>query len=112
MTFESRITSQKYLNGIKVLNTEQRGRVLWQASINEGKDPNAQPLYDYEWSTDNNGNPVLQKVIPITWINEDMGIKAADTDWYKEVTLFDFDQSVNLINKWKIRRRKIVCNAL
>ncbi|MBX3252561.1 MAG: SusC/RagA family TonB-linked outer membrane protein [Chitinophagaceae bacterium] len=86
LTFESRITSQKYLNGIKVLNTEQRGRVLWQASINEGKDPNAQPLYDYEWSYDNNGNPVLEKVIPITWINEDMGIKGADTDWYKEVT--------------------------
>lgn len=86
LTFESRVTNQKYLNGIKVLNTDQRGRVLWQASINEGKDPNAQPLYDYEWSNDANGNPSLQRVIPITWINEEMGIKAGDTDWYKEVT--------------------------
>lgn len=86
LTYESRVTTQKYLNSIKVLNTEQRGRVLWQASINEGKDPNDQPLYDYEWTTDASGNPVLNKVIPITWINEEMGIKAADTDWYKEVT--------------------------
>src|SRR5690606_24472960 len=75
LTFESRVTTQKYLNRVKVLNTEQRGRALWQAAINEGKDPNAQPLYDYEWS-DNGGNPVLEKVIPITWINEEMGIKA------------------------------------
>lgn len=86
LTYESRLTTQKYMNGIKVLNTEQRGRVLWQASINEGKDPNAQPLYDYEWSNDAQGNPVLNKVIPITWINEEMGIRAADTDWYGEVT--------------------------
>ncbi len=86
LTFESRVTTQKYLNRIKVLNAEERGRVLWQASLNEGRDPNSQPLYDYEWSNDANGNPVLEKVIPITWINEEMGIKAADTDWYKEVT--------------------------
>lgn len=86
LVFDSRITTQKYLNKIKVLNTEQRGRAYWQAYINEGKDPDANPLYDYEWSNDNAGNPVLGKVIPITWINEEMGIKGANTDWYKEVT--------------------------
>lgn len=85
LTFDSRITTQKYLNKIKVLNTIQRGRAYWQAYINEGKDPNIHPLYTYDWS-DNNGNPVLNKVTPIEWINKDMGIKGANTDWWDEVT--------------------------
>src|SRR5690606_19890776 len=59
---------------------------MWQAFINEGNDPNNHPLYDYEWRYDNSGNPVLDKVIPIEWINEDLGIRSADTDWWDEVT--------------------------
>jgi TonB-linked SusC/RagA family outer membrane protein len=86
LTFDSRVTNQKYLNKIKVLNTIQRGQAYWQALINEGQDPNTHPLYDYEWSDDASGVPVLQKVIPIEWINQDLGIKSANTDWFKEVT--------------------------
>lgn len=86
ITFDSRVTTQKYQNTTKVLNTEQRGRAMWQAFINEGNDPNNHPLYDFEWRYDNNGVPVLDKVIPIEWINKELGIRAADTDWWDEVT--------------------------
>jgi TonB-linked SusC/RagA family outer membrane protein len=86
LTFDSRVTNQKYINKIKVLNTIQRGQAYWQALINEGQDPNTHPLYDYEWNDNAAGVPVLQKVIPIEWINEDLGIKSANTDWFKEVT--------------------------
>jgi TonB-linked SusC/RagA family outer membrane protein len=86
ITFDSRITTQKYQHTTEVLNTEQRGRAMWQAFINEGNDPSSHALYDYEWHYDNDGNPVLDKVIPIEWISEELGIKASDTDWWDEVT--------------------------
>jgi TonB-linked SusC/RagA family outer membrane protein len=85
LTFTSRMTSQYYRGAIDVLNTEQRGQAMWQAFINEGNDPNSHALYDFDWHYDANGNPVLDNVRPIEWINQEMGIRAADTDWYDEV---------------------------
>jgi TonB-linked SusC/RagA family outer membrane protein len=85
ITFDSRITTQKYQSITPVLNTEQRGRAMWQAFINEGNNPNDHPLYDFDWD-DNNGNPILNSVIPNEWISEELGIRAADTDWWDEVT--------------------------
>lgn len=86
ITFDSRMTTQKYQSITPVLNTEQRGKAMWQAFINEGNNPNDHPLYDFEWDYDNNGNPVLNRVIPKEWINEELGIRGADTDWWGEVT--------------------------
>ncbi len=86
ITFDSRVTTQKYQSITPVLNTEQRGRAMWQAFINEGNDPNDHPLYDYDWNYDGNGNPVLNRVIPNEWISQELGIRSADTDWWEEVT--------------------------
>lgn len=86
LTFESTITSQKYNNRMDVLNTEQRGQAMWRASINDGNDPNIQPVYDYEWHTDADGTPVLDRVIPIEWLSEELGIKGSDTDWWDEIS--------------------------
>ncbi|MEQ9438031.1 MAG: TonB-dependent receptor [Cyclobacteriaceae bacterium] len=86
ITFDSRITTQKYQSITPVLNTDQRGRAMWQAFINEGNDPNDHPLYDYDWNYDSNGNPVLNSVMPIEWISEELGIRSTDTDWWGEVT--------------------------
>ena len=86
ITFDSRVTTQKYQSITPVLNTGQRGRAMWQAFINEGNDPNDHPLYDYDWNYDNSGNPVLNNVIPKEWISEELGIRSTDTDWWDEVT--------------------------
>lgn len=86
ISFDSRITTQTYRSITDVLNTQQRGQAMWQAAINEGVNPNNHPHYDYEWQYDTNGNPVLNKILPIEWISEPLGIKATDTDWWKEVT--------------------------
>ena len=84
ITFDSRITTQSYQSEIDVLNTEQRGEAIWRAFINEGNDPSSHALYDYEWHYDGD-IPILDKVMPIEWINQEMGIKAADTDWWDEI---------------------------
>lgn len=84
ITFDSRITTQKYQGMIDVLNTEQRGEAIWRALINEGIEPSSHALYDYTWHYDGDV-PVLDKVMPIEWINQEMGIRSADTDWWDEV---------------------------
>lgn len=84
VTFDSRITTQNYKSVIDVLNTQQRGEALWRAFINEGNEPSTHALYDYDWHYEGDV-PVLDKVKPIEWINQEMGIKSADTDWWDEV---------------------------
>lgn len=85
ISFDSRVTTQKYQSKISVLNTEERGIAMWRALINEGIDPSSHALYDYEWNQDYS-NPELNRVIVKEWISEELGIKSADTDWWDEVT--------------------------
>ena len=94
--FNSSITMQNYHTKLDVCNTEERGRALWRASINDGLNPNERPLYDYEWHTNDEGHAVLDNVIPVEWIDEQAGIKSADTDWYDEISRTGMISSNNL----------------
>lgn len=41
-----------------MLNTEQYGRAMWQAYVNDGENPNGNALgYNYNWGYNANGNP-------------------------------------------------------
>ena len=46
-----------------MLNAQQRGQVLWRASVNDGADPNGGygEIYNFDWNGDFN-NPVLNSV--------------------------------------------------
>lgn len=85
ISFNSSYSTQMYMNKPEVLNTEQRGRVLWQAAINDGVNPRFLPIYDYDWNGDMN-NPVLNEVIVPEWINESNGVRSADTYWFDEIS--------------------------
>lgn len=80
----SSLTSQRYTwQKIDVLNTEERGRALWQASINDKTDPAANAaLYGYKWHTEGT-TPVLDQVTPVDWIGGNAANKthSANTDW-------------------------------
>lgn len=82
---KSSVSTQMYLNPPEVLNTEERGRVLWQAAINDGINPNFIPIYDYDWNGDMQ-NAVLNEVLEPEWINENLGIRSSDTDWFNEIS--------------------------
>jgi TonB-linked SusC/RagA family outer membrane protein len=76
-----------FLNREEMLNTEQYGRGLWQAAINDGLDPNdITQIYTFDWGMDSNGNPVLNTVTPRECLNTDCTMRAADTDWIDELT--------------------------
>ena len=68
-----------------MLNAEQRGEALWQASVNDGADPNGGygELYNFNWNGDFN-NPVLNSVTVQPFVGGDPDVPAGDTDWQEE----------------------------
>lgn len=84
-SFNSSVSTQNLVRKPEMLNTRQRGEVLWQAAINDGVNPRFLPIYDYDWNEDME-NPELYDVITPEWIDESLGIRSADTDWFNEAT--------------------------
>lgn len=77
----SSMTTQHFTRRLPVTNTEEYGRALWQASINDGTSPNAHSArYTYNWHTDN-GVAVLDEVIPVPIVGENPLLPSSDTDW-------------------------------
>ncbi|AXP81130.1 TonB dependent receptor [Mariniflexile rhizosphaerae] len=69
-----------------MLNAQQRGEALWQASVNDGADPNAGygEIYNFDWNGDFN-NPVLNSVTVQPFVGGDTNVPAGDTDWQDEL---------------------------
>lgn len=85
----------------ELMNTEQRGIAQYWAIKND--DPNADPnlvgiggLYQYEDHEDANGNYVLDKVTWKEWLDDAHTMRAADTDWQKEILRTGQIQQYNL----------------
>lgn len=69
-----------------MLNANERGRVLWQASVNDNSDPNSGygGLYNFDWNGDFE-NPVLNNVTVQPYVGGDTNVPAGDTDWQDEL---------------------------
>ena len=86
--FKYSVGVQNYslLNKVDMLNTVERGEILWQAAINDGTDPAVHSaLYSYDWQVDGLGNPVLNEVTPVEWVGGDPAqltkAQVPGTDW-------------------------------
>jgi len=87
ITVGSHLTTSAYATRLQVLNTEERGRALWQAAINDGVDPTNLPIYKYDWTRNPNGTATLNRVIVPEFVGDtSLHIGAANTDWYNEIT--------------------------
>ncbi|WP_121356669.1 SusC/RagA family TonB-linked outer membrane protein [Flavisolibacter nicotianae] len=75
------VQSEKY-SRFKVLTAEERGRALWQASVNDRQDPAAGygEIYNFDWNGDFN-NPVLRSVTAKPFVGGDPNTPAGNTDW-------------------------------
>ena len=69
-----------------MLNAQQRGEVLWQASVNDGADPNGGygEIYNFDWNGDFN-NPILNGVTVQPFVGGDTSVPSGDTDWQDEL---------------------------
>lgn len=84
----------------KMLNAVDRGRVLWQASVNDGADPAGGygEIYNFDWNNDF-ANPVLNSVSVKPFVGGDLTVPVGDTDWqdtvYQTGLLVNNDLSVS-----------------
>jgi TonB-linked SusC/RagA family outer membrane protein len=85
---DASVAVQSYVNRMHVLNSEQYGRALWQAYINDGiADPNTNVLgYRYDWGYNELGQPVLNNVMLIKYLDDAGMVPVGNTDWLSEVT--------------------------
>ena len=85
--FNNSSSLQNYASHLQMLNTLQRGQVLWQAAINDGITP-VSTQYTFTSHKDAQGNPVLDNVAVNEYLDQTVqgGIKAGNTDWFKEIS--------------------------
>ena len=67
---------------LNMLNSVDRGKALWQASVNDKQDPAGAygEIYNFDWNNDFN-NPVLNAVTVKPFVGGDPGTPAGNTDW-------------------------------
>ena len=95
--FDASVAVQSYVNKMKVLNSEEYGRVMWQAYVNDGKNPNSNPVgYHYNWTYNAQGQPVLNSMSLSKYLDSESTTPAADTDWFKETTRTGLIQQYNV----------------
>ena len=97
VNFDGSVAASFYTNKIETMNASEWGRAFWQANVNDGRNPSNNNLgYNYDWSYDQNGNPVLNKMTMNMYLDENGTVRAGDTDWFKEVTRTGVVQQYNL----------------
>lgn len=75
------VQSEKAMR-FKMLNAVDRGRALWQASVNDGQDPAAGygEIYNFDWNKSFT-NPILNGVSVKPFVGGDPNTPVGDTDW-------------------------------
>lgn len=97
INFDASVSASMYTNKMEVLNTEEYGRAMWQAYVNEGQDPNTNGLgYKYNWGYDANGYPQLNGISMSKYLDAANTTPAADTDWFDETTRTGVVQQYNV----------------
>ncbi|HEY8929921.1 MAG TPA: TonB-dependent receptor [Mucilaginibacter sp.] len=106
--FDASTSLQYYANRPKQLNALQHGQAYWQAQVNDDQfgpnfvsgqpvDPNEfNGVYTFDWNHDYS-NPVLNNVNIREYLDPDKKtMKAANTDWFKEISQTSVLQSYAL----------------
>ncbi len=94
---DASVAVQSYTNRMKVLNSEEFGRVMWQGYVNDRENPNTNALgYSYDWGYDAQGYPVLNSMVMKKYLDDAGTVPAANTDWYAETTRPGVIQNYNV----------------
>lgn len=77
----------------EMLDAEGYGRAIWQATVNDGNNPDAIQYYNFDWGYDQNGIPVLNNVSAPQWLNAAQTMPYSNTNWWKEGTRTGIQQN-------------------
>ena len=97
VNFDGSLATSFYTNKIETMNASEWGRAYWQASVNDGLNPSNNNLgYNFDWSYDKLGNPVLNSMTMNMFLDENASVRAGDTDWFDEITRTGVVQNYNV----------------
>ena len=98
VTLDASVAVQNYVNRMQVLNSEQFGRALWQAYVNDGvADPNTNVLgYRYDWGYNEQGQPVLNNIMLNKYLDAAGTVPVSNTDWFAKTTRPGIIQNYNV----------------
>ena len=78
---------QSYITKPQLLNAGGYGQAYWQAAVNTGRDPNVNNIaYRFNWHADNNGVPVLDKILLPAYLDASGKLRTANTNWFDEIS--------------------------
>ncbi len=87
VTANAYTSSQFYATAPKLLNAGGYGEAYWQAAVNTGRDPNINNIaYRFNWHSDANGTPVLDKIILPEYLDANKTMHTANTNWFDEIS--------------------------
>ena len=98
VSLDASVAVQNYVNRMHVLNSEQFGRAMWQAYVNDGTaDPNTNVLgYRYDWGYNEQGQPVLNNIMLNKYLDAAGTVPVSNTDWFAETTRPGVIQNYNI----------------
>ena len=100
VNLDASIAASMYAHPMKVLNSEEWGRALWQAVVNDGQDPNSDKYaalgYHFDWSYGENGVPLLHGLSMQKYMDAANTVPTADTDWFDKTTRTGVIQNYNV----------------
>lgn len=86
---------KNYAKSLDWLDTQQRGRVQWQAARDDGTDPNF-GVYTFKDVQNSDGSWQLNEIIVPEYIDDAKTMRAANTDWVQEVGQTALVQNYNV----------------
>ena len=98
VTLDASVAVQNYVSRMHVLNSEQFGRAMWQAYVNDGTaDPNTNVLgYRYDWGYNEQGQPVLNNIMLNKYLDAAGTVPVSNTDWFSQTTRPGVIQNYNV----------------
>jgi TonB-linked SusC/RagA family outer membrane protein len=90
-------STQFYTTSPKLLNAGGYGQAYWQSAVNSGRDPNVNNIaYRFQWHTDNNGTPVLDKILLPEYLDAARTMRVSNTDWFDAISRQGIIQSYDI----------------
>lgn len=92
--YSSALTFSSYQSIPDMLNTMERAKVQWQATIYDEGNPENIPFVNYDWSRDENGKAILNGIEIPEYIVP--GVRSANTNWFDAISRNGLVQEHNL----------------
>lgn len=97
INFDGSVAASLYQSKVDMLNTEEYGKVMWQAYVNSNTNPNSNNIgYVFDWGYNKSGTPVLNGISLPKYLDSANTLPTSDTDWFNKITRTGFAQKYDI----------------